>query len=123
MLWHFTDFSFQTSLDRMAHVDGEELRRTAVAALAGALAVADAQPTDLDRHLATLNLERQLRLDAVVRADAGDEALTRWREWFDEARFWLNAVCLGQELPEPKGPETPDTDPAPPDASATTPGD
>lgn len=99
LLWHFTDFSFATSLDRMAHVDPQELRRTAVAALAGALAVADARPADLDRHLATLNLERQLRLDAVVRAEASAEQLERWKKWFDEARFWLQAVCLGEALP------------------------
>jgi aminopeptidase YwaD len=118
LLWHFTDFSFATSLDRMAHVDADELRRTAVAALAGALAVADARPTDLDRHLATLNLERQMRLDAVVRAEAGEPQLQRWKTWFDQARFWLQAVCLGDPLPSRAGAETqapgtkPDTEPA-----------
>ena len=124
LLWHFTDFSFATSLDRMAHVDPDELRRTAVAALAGALAVADARPADLERHLATLNLERQMRLDAVVRADAGEAHLQRWKTWFDQARFWLQAVCLGDPLPERHDSATPETDtePAlPPETEETPP--
>jgi len=98
LLWHFTDYSYSTSLDRMNHVDGDELRRTSVAALAGALAVAAAAPGDLERHLGSLNLERQMRLDAVVAAGRGDAAITRWKEWFDGARHWLRAVCLGEPL-------------------------
>ncbi|MEZ6014289.1 MAG: M28 family peptidase [Planctomycetota bacterium] len=98
-LWHFTDFAHATSLDRMAMVDPDELRRTAVAAMAGALTVADGQPSDLARHLASLNLERQMRLDAVVSADAGDAAIEAWKTWFDQARFWLQSVCLGEPLP------------------------
>jgi len=74
LIWHFTDFTFHTSLDRMDMVDPAELRRTAVAIGAAALAVADARPMDLERHLDTLNLERRARLDAVVRAEAGPEA-------------------------------------------------
>lgn len=123
LLWHFTDFAFQTSLDRMAHVDGEELRRSAVAALAGALAIADALPTDLERHLDTLNIERQMRLDAVVRADAGPEALALWKGWFDDARHWLNAVCLGEPLPAPAPLRTADRQPVGAPAPPTTPHD
>jgi hypothetical protein len=103
LLWHFTDFTFGTSLDRMGNVDSAELRRSAVAILAGTLAVADARPTDLERHLSTLNLERQMRLDAVVRGEAGEELLLRWKAWLDQARFWLHAVCLGVSLPARPG--------------------
>lgn len=110
LLWHFTDFSFATSLDRMAHVDQDELRRTAVAALAGGLAVADARPSDLERHLSTLNLERQMRLDAVVRAEGGEAQVQRWKTWFDQARFWLQAVCLGDPLPARPDVEQPAVD-------------
>lgn len=99
LLWHFTDFSFATSLDRIAFVDPDELRRTAVAALAGALSIADAKPTDLKRHLDSLNLERQMRLDAALSSDSGEALVELWKTWFDGARFWLQAICLGEPLP------------------------
>ena len=98
LLWHFTDFAFSTSLDRMDSVDADELRRSAVAVLAGALAVADGQPQDLDRHLASLNLERQMRLDAVVRADGSEALLNLWKAWFDGSREWLRAITLGHSV-------------------------
>ncbi len=98
LIWHFTDFTFHTSLDRMDMVDPAELRRTAVAIGAAALAVADAQPMDLERHLDTLNLERRARLDAVVRAEAGPEAEQLWKDWFRGARFWLKALTAGEPL-------------------------
>lgn len=100
LFWHFTDFTFHTSLDRMDMVDPEELRRTAVAVGAAALAVADARPMDLERHLDTLNLERRVRLDAVVREEAGPEAEKLWKAWFKGARFWLKALTAGEALPE-----------------------
>ncbi len=100
LIWHFTDFTFHTSLDRMDMVDSDELRRTAVAIGAAALAVADARPMDLERHLDTLNLERRLRLDAVVREEAGPEAEELWKAWFKGARFWLKALTAGEALPE-----------------------
>ena len=65
---------------------------------AAALAVADAQPMDLERHLDTLNLERRARLDAVVRAEAGPEAEQLWKDWFRGARFWLKALTAGEPL-------------------------
>ena len=98
LIWHFTDFAFHTSLDRMDMIDPGELRRTAVAVGAAALAVADAQPMDLERHLDTLNLERRARLDAVVRAEAGPEAEQLWKDWFRGARFWLKALTAGEPL-------------------------
>ncbi len=100
LFWHFTDFTFHTSLDRMDMVDPDELRRTAVAVGAAALAVADARPVDLERHLDTLNLERRVRLDAVVREEAGPEAEELWKAWFRGARFWLKALTAGEALPE-----------------------
>ncbi|MGB0333430.1 MAG: hypothetical protein ACPGPE_16600, partial [Planctomycetota bacterium] len=98
LIWHFTDFTFHTSFDRMDMVDPAELRRTAVAIGAAALAVADAQPMDLERHLDSLNLEQRARLDAVVRAEAGPEAEQLWKDWFRGARFWLKALTAGEPL-------------------------
>lgn len=94
-LGHAGDFARGTSLDRLDHIDEDELRRGTVALLAGALAVADARPTDLARHLDSLNLERQARLDDAVRAGGDVEELERWKRWFDGSRQWLRALCLG----------------------------
>ncbi len=103
LIWHFTDFAYQTSLDRMEFVDPQELRRTAIAIGAAALAVADARPSDLERHLDSLILERRVRLDAIAVADesAGLEQL--WKDWFDGARFWLKSLTASEELPEGEG--------------------
>lgn len=103
LVWHFTDFTYQTSLDRMANVDPAELRRTTAAIGAAALAVADASPLDLERHLDTLNLERRVRLEAVTEAGAGVGLEELWKDWFDGARFWLKALTAGEPLPEPEG--------------------
>ena len=86
----------------MDMVDPAELRRTAVAVGAAALAVADARPLDLERHLDTLNLELHTRLDAVVREEAGPAAERLWKDWFRGARFWLKALTAGEGLPEPR---------------------
>lgn len=94
LFWHFPDFAYHTSLDRMAHVDAEEMRRSGAAILATALAIADPRPTDLTRYLASLRWELELRLAAC--AFAGDEPLAeRWRAWCVGARQWLRAQCLG----------------------------
>ena len=113
LFWHFTDFSYQTSLDRMPLVDRDELRRTAVAIGAAALAVADARPTDLERHLDSLNLELRTRMDAVLQQEAGPDAERLWKAWFRGARFWLKALTAGEPLPAPAGlPDlVPDVDP------------
>lgn len=99
LVWHFVDFSYSTSLDRMDHVDAEELRRTTCAIGAAALAVADMVPGDLRRHLDSLNLEARLRMDAA-RAEGGASLPAAWTDWFQGARFWLRALAGGEPLPE-----------------------
>ncbi|MFN0244442.1 MAG: M28 family peptidase [Planctomycetota bacterium] len=99
LLWHFTDFGYHTSLDRMEHVDAQEMARTGAAILSAAWALADPVPADLTRYLESLRIERGLRLSAC--AAAKDEALaTQWRAHFDAARRWLRALCLNVSLPE-----------------------
>jgi len=97
LIWHFTDFTYHTSLDRLGMVDVGEMRRTAAAIMATALAVADPRPADLDRYLRTLDQERKVRVDAALAA--GDEELAQhWRDWCEGARHWLRYECL--RIPE-----------------------
>jgi hypothetical protein len=100
LFWHFTDFAYHTSLDRMENVDPQEIRRTAVALLATALALADPRPADLERYLECVRNEEALRIAAAEEAEE-EEAVQLWREWCDGARTWLRAQCLG--LAEPGG--------------------
>ncbi len=101
LFWHFTDFTYHTSLDRLEFVDPDEMRRTGVALLASALAVADPRPTDLDRYLRSLNLEERVRVEAAEQA--GVEGLGEdWRAWCFGAREWLRNLCLGIEEPLPR---------------------
>jgi aminopeptidase YwaD len=98
LFWHFTDFAYHTSLDRIDHVDPNEMRRTGAALLATALALADPCAADLQRYLECLNEELLLRTRAAERAE--DEALARsWRDWCVGARHWLRSECL--RLPPP----------------------
>lgn len=103
LVWHFTDFTYATSLDRIAMVDPEELRRTSAAIGAAACAIADAGMRDLERHLDTLNLERRTRLEAVTAAEGDEELAADWRRWQIGARLWIRALCAGDPLPEPVG--------------------
>jgi len=94
LFWHFTDFTYHTSLDRLPFVDPHELRRTAVALLSTALGVADPQPSDLDRYARSLSIEENVRVAAAM--DAGDEDLAAlWQNWSLGARAWLRNHCLG----------------------------
>ena len=94
LFWHFTDFTYHTSLDRMGFVDPEEMRRTGVALLATALAVSCAEPTDLDRYIDSLEKERLLRMAKAT--EVNDEVLAElWEDWSDGAREWLRNLCLG----------------------------
>jgi len=100
LFWHFEDFTYHTSLDRMRYVDPAEMRRTAVAILATALAVADPEPADLDRYVRSVEQERLVRVAAAREVENADhEAL--WELWCRGAREWLRNECLGidEELP------------------------
>ncbi len=96
LFWHFTDFAYHTSLDRLEHVDAGELKRTAIALSATALAVADPRSTDLDRYVRSLRLEENLRVKAAEQAEQ-PELAQAWREWCVGARHWLRALCLDLE--------------------------
>lgn len=100
LFWHFPDFTFHTSLDRIDMIDPAELERMAVAGMATALAVADPKAGDLERYLQSLVLDRRLRVEAAL-ADEEPEVAARWKAWFEGARAWLRAQCLGLEPPEP----------------------
>ena len=100
LFWHFTDFTYHTSLDRIEFVDPSEIRRTCVAILSAAMAVADPEPADLDRYVKSLELEKVVRVEAARDVeDQGLEAL--WKMWSDGARNWLRKLCLdiNEELP------------------------
>jgi hypothetical protein len=100
LFWHFTDFTYHTSLDRLAFVDPDEMRRTGVALLATALALASPEPGDLERYLKSLRSEEEVRVAAA--ADAGSpETAERWRSWCLGAREWLRNQCLGSAEPIP----------------------
>jgi aminopeptidase YwaD len=97
LIWHFTDFTYHTSLDRLPMVDVDEMRRTAAVILSTALSVADPKPADLDRYLQSLDMERDVRVEAAEAAE--DQALAQqWRDWCDGARHWFRVECL--RIPE-----------------------
>jgi len=102
LFWHFTDFAYHTSLDRLEHVDVDEMRRTGTAVMATALALADPLPADLERYLKSLNEEENVRVAAAL--DAGQPQLAdAWRSWCDGARQWLRIECLRIPNSELKG--------------------
>jgi hypothetical protein len=103
LFWHFTDFAYHTSLDRLQFVDPEEIRRTGVALLATGMAVASAAPGDLDRYVATLERERLVRVGEAK--DVSDAELAeQWEAWSKGTRGWLRNLCLGidEAMPEAK---------------------
>lgn len=100
LFWHFTDFAYHTSLDRMEHVDAAEMRRMGSALLTTAFAIADARPSDMQRYLTCLQREITLRTQSA--SEAGDpDTARRWREWSTGARMWLRALCLGEPRSKP----------------------
>jgi aminopeptidase YwaD len=105
LFWHFPDFAYHTSLDRMPHVDRDEMRRTGSAILATALAVADARAFDMDRYLESLAIEQDLRLAACEQAGK-DSTAQLWKNWCKGARLWLADLCLAR--PRPNDPEKPE---------------
>jgi len=102
LFWHFTDFTYHTSMDRLEFVDPNEMRRTGTALLATALAVADPRPADLDRYLRSLNAEQNVRVKAAK--EAGDDDLAEaWVDWCYGARQWLREECLRIPVSETAG--------------------
>ncbi len=99
LIWHFTDFAYHTSLDRMSMVDPRELQLTAVSLLTTACGVADARPEDMKRYVDGLNHERYERQGAQVIEGAPEEVAEQWGEWSSGARRWLAALCNGTPLP------------------------
>jgi len=93
LFWHFTDFTYHTSLDRIEFVDPGEMRRTGTALMASALALADPLPGDLARYLNSLNQEQSQRVEAAREAGLEDQ-VRMWKEWFLGARHWLRVECL-----------------------------
>lgn len=103
LFWHFTDFAYHTSLDRLGFVDPDEMRRTGVALLSTALAVCSAGPEDLDRYLRTLEHERLMRVGTAMEFKDPEQA-ERWEEWCFGTREWLRNLCLGieEKIPQSK---------------------
>ena len=99
LIWHFTDFAYHTSLDRMSMVDPRELRLTAVSLLTTACGVADAGLEDLKRYIDGLHRERYERQGSQVIEGAPEEVAEQWGRWSSEARRWLAALCNGMPLP------------------------
>ncbi len=94
LLWHFPDWSYHTSADRLELVDPMEMRRSGAALLSAALALADAQPVDLDRHLHSAKLEIDMRI-AAAQAASDDALAESWRAYGDGVRQWFRELCLG----------------------------
>lgn len=102
LVWHFPDWTYHTSLDRLDMVDAVELRRSATVVLAAALCVADARAQDLEGLLRAARAATALRT-ARARA-AGDEELAEaWLAHGLDARDQLRRWCLGLDTPlEPR---------------------
>ncbi|WP_419192314.1 M28 family peptidase [Engelhardtia mirabilis] len=94
LFWHFTDFAYHTSLDRLEMVDPLEMRRMGSAILGTAMAVAAANPGDLDRYVRSVEVERSVRVKAAREAFELDTA-QQWESWSNGARSWLRRLCLG----------------------------
>lgn len=100
LVWHFTDFTYHTSLDRPERVDPAELHRTTAALLVGALGVADARPGDLRRYVESARAEAEARAGAAELEGAPVQVAEQWVEWYGGARRWLAALCAGETPPD-----------------------
>ena len=92
LMWHFTDFAYHTSLDRLSHVDPRIVRRMSVALLTAAMAVADPRPEDFDRYRQTIENNRALRGQAA-RKNNDQELLAQWNDWCNESIRWFENLC------------------------------
>jgi len=92
LVWHFTDFAYHTSLDRVDHVDPESLRRACTAILSAAYAVASPRKSDLPRYLDSLKKDRELRVGVASKAGR-EELVEQWKAWFDGAEAWVRELC------------------------------
>ncbi len=106
LFWHFTDFTYHTGLDRLDRIDPEELRRSSVAVLATALAIADPRSPDLARYRQGVELERALRVEAAREAGRLETAQD-WEEWCDGALAWIDGRLA---VPRGDGAEREDTE-------------
>ncbi|MFT5285645.1 MAG: aminopeptidase YwaD [Planctomycetota bacterium] len=88
LFWHFTDFAYHTSLDRIDMVDGDEIKRTEVALVATAMALANPQAKDLERYRASIKLEETLRVAIAEEAGRADIAQA-WKDWCKGSAEWL----------------------------------
>ncbi|QDV06348.1 Peptidase family M28 [Planctomycetes bacterium Poly30] len=88
LMWHFTDFTYHTSLDRMGMIDARELHNTCTAIVSAGLALADLRPADVPRHLASNELERKLRKEAAA-TDKNTAAAAAWDRWCDGVNEWF----------------------------------
>lgn len=103
LVWHFTDFAYHTSLDRMDMVDSAELHRTTAALVVGALGVADARVTDLRRYVESARAEGEERAGIVELEGAPIEVARQWVAWYQGTRAWLSALCNGEPVPDRYG--------------------
>ncbi len=102
LVWHFPDWTYHTSLDRLDMVDAEELRRSATVVLSAALCVADARARDLDGLLRAARAATTLRV-ARARAAGDAELEAAWLAHELDARDQLRRWCLGLDTPlEPR---------------------
>jgi len=101
LFWHFTDFTYHTSLDRLPFVDPGEIRRTAVALLSTGLALCSPSADDLARYLHSLDREQNLRVSKATEFKDSEQA-ERWEEWCFGTREWLRNHCLGIDEKIPK---------------------
>lgn len=100
LFWHFTDFTYHTSLDQPDMVDPVELHRSSAALMVGALGVAHAGPRDLRRYVESSRAEAEMRAGSVELEEAPLEVAEQWVEWHHGARRWLAALCNGEALPD-----------------------
>ncbi|MEQ8767692.1 MAG: M28 family peptidase [Planctomycetota bacterium] len=91
LFWHFTDFTYHTSLDRLEMIDPTEVRRTMVAVALTAWRIASPDEASLVRYRKAVEMEQALRLRAANEAES-PSAIRAWKKWGDGAITWLEKV-------------------------------